>query len=114
MAASVLAKEEIAAMLESYQGLFGPIKDSIFILLAVLFLMLALLDMLAGICGFRFSDGKGSIRLCQIPAIALIVIYGIDTLLKVITGNLSVSSLLHVVVAVLSIVFCKKVEEEGT
>ncbi|MCM1540232.1 MAG: hypothetical protein NC121_03120 [Blautia sp.] len=116
LAASVLAKEEIAMMLESYQGLFGFMEGSVvLILLAVMYFMMALLDMLAGIRGFRFSDGKGSIRLCQMPAVALIVIYGIDTLFKVIAGNLSnaISPLLHVVVAVLCIVFCKKVEEEN-
>lgn len=112
---SLLAKDDIAEMLKSYTGLLSSIKESIFVLLAVLYLMLALLDMLTGISGLRFSGGKGSIRLCQIPAVALILIYGIGALLTVFSGNLPnvVSSLLHAVVALLCIIFCKQVEEEN-
>ncbi len=114
MAVALLEKEDISEMLESYTRLLSSIKESLFFWLGVVYLMLALLDMLAGISGLRFSDGKGSIKLCQIPAVALILVYGIGALLTVFSGNFPnvVSTLIHAVVALLCIIFCRQVEAE--
>lgn len=113
LVASLLAGGEISGMLETYLGMSDTTAGAILLLLAVLYLVLAVPDFIAGISGIRFANGKGNIKLCQIPSGVVIVIYGLDAIIKIFSGNFSnmVGALIHAAVAVLCIVYSKKVEE---
>lgn len=83
----------------------------IFLISALFYAGLAVSDLMAGINGLRYCGGSCDIKLCRIPAIAVIVLQAINFVLGMVGGEFSVAPVLHIVVAVICIVFAGKVEQ---
>lgn len=105
----------VDSLLEDALGIFFSESSGTLtgvLLLAVLLAAgMAVLDLMAGINGLRFCNGKCDIKFCRIPAIIVIVLQAINIVLGMLDGYFTVASVVHIVVAVICIVFAGKVEQ---
>lgn len=80
---------------------------------AVFYLIRGGLELYAGITGVRFSDSSIDEKFCRIPALILLVVHGLDLVVKLIMGDFSnvLRSVIWLVIIGAYFAFVKKVEE---
>lgn len=101
----------VSDMLGSYIGASSGTLTVLFLLSALLGAGMAVADLMAGINGFRLCNDKCDIKLCRIPAIITIVLQALDFVIRMLDGEFAVAPMVHIVVAVICIVFAGKVEQ---
>ena len=113
MAALLGGSLGISDMLSPFFNASGTVVTLIFLLSALIYAGLAVGDLMAGINGLRFCGGSGDIKFCRIPAIVVIVIQAINVVLRIFSGDIgnAVAPVIHIVIAVLCIVFAGQVEQ---
>lgn len=101
----------VSQILGSFVSAASGILAIVFLLLGLLYAGMAVVDLMAGINGFRFCNGKCDIKLCRVPAIIVITLQAINVVLEIVDGSVPVRSVVHIVIAVLCIVFAGQVEQ---